>query len=93
MKGDIKKPTIWQRMRLQYRISIINETTLAELGHIHTNIWGVIVVLATLFVIVATLFTLTILFTPMRNYLPGYSANIRHQLMQESAKIDSMAPT
>lgn len=26
----------------------------------------------------------------MRNYLPGYSGNIRHQLMEESAKIDSM---
>ena len=90
MKGDIKKTSIWQRMRHQYRISIINEKTLAEHGHIRMNIWGVIVLLATIFVIVAILFTLTILFTPMRNYLPGYSANIRHQLMQESAKIDSL---
>jgi hypothetical protein len=90
MKGDLKKTTIWQRMRHQYRISIINEKTLAEHGHIRINIWGVIVLLSTLFVIVAILLTLTILFTPMRNYLPGYSANIRHQLMQESAKIDSL---
>jgi murein DD-endopeptidase MepM/ murein hydrolase activator NlpD len=33
---------------------------------------------------------LVILYTPIRNFLPGYSENIRHQLMEESARVDSL---
>ena len=31
-----------------------------------------------------------ILYTPIRNYLPGYSENIRQQLIIESARVDSI---
>jgi murein DD-endopeptidase MepM/ murein hydrolase activator NlpD len=31
-----------------------------------------------------------ILYTPIRNYLPGYSENIRQQLVEESTRIDSL---
>ena len=90
MKDDTKKTSLWQRMRHEYRISIINEKTLAEHGHVRLSGWGAIVLLAIVFIVSCILFSLAILFTPIRNYLPGYSENIRQQLMEESVLVDSL---
>jgi biotin carboxyl carrier protein len=90
MSEDNKKNSFWVRLRNKYRISIINEETWAEHGHLHLSGWGAIVVLAVAFMLTLVLFSLIILYTPIRNYLPGYSENIRHQLMEESARVDSL---
>lgn len=87
---DDKKISIWQRLRNKYRVSVLHEETLAERWHIHLSAWGAIVVVALLFVLSLALFSLLILYTPIRNYLPGYSENIRQQLIVESARIDSL---
>lgn len=47
-------------------------------------------VIALLFLLSLVLFSLVILYTPIRNYLPGYSENIRQQLVEESARVDSL---
>ncbi len=78
------------RLREKYRISVLNEDTLAEHWYLHLSGWGAIVVVAILFLLSLALFSLVILYTPVRHYLPGYSENIRHQLMAESAHIDSL---
>ena len=78
------------RLRNKYRISIISEETWAERGHLHLSAWGAVVLLGIIFVLSLALFSLVILYTPIRNYLPGYSENIRHQLMEESARVDSL---
>lgn len=90
MSEDSKKISFWMRLRNRYRISIINEETWAERGHLHLSGWGAVVMLAIAFCIALVLFSLVILYTPIRNYLPGYSENIRHQLMEESARVDSL---
>ena len=77
-------------MRHEYRISIINEKTLAEHGHLKLTVWGAIVLLTVIFLVSWLLFSLVILFTPIRNYLPGYSENIRQQLIEESTLVDSL---
>lgn len=46
--------------------------------------------LAGMFLLTLGLFSLVILYTPIRNYLPGYSENIRQQLVTESARVDSI---
>ena len=79
-----------QRLRNEYRISIINEDTLAEHRHLRITVGrGILLALGVAFVS-WLLFSLFILITPLRNYMPGYSVNIRHQLMEESAKVDSL---
>ena len=78
------------RLRNKYRISIISEETWAERGHLHLSAWGAVVLLGLIFVLSLALFSLIILYTPIRNYLPGYSENIRYQLMEESARVDSL---
>ncbi len=87
---DKKKTSLWQRLREKYRISVLDESTLTEYMHIRLNGWSAIVVTAILFALAMVLFSLVILYTPVKNYLPGYSENIRHQLMEESAKVDSL---
>lgn len=90
MAEEKKKISFWKRLRNKYRISVINEETLAERWYLHLSVWGGIVVIAILFVLSMLLFSLVILYTPVRNYLPGYSEDIRQQLIEESAKVDSI---
>jgi murein DD-endopeptidase MepM/ murein hydrolase activator NlpD len=75
---------------VKYRVSVLDELTLSERWHFRLNGWGAIVWIAILFLLALALFSLLILYTPIRNYLPGYSENIRQQLMVESARLDSM---
>ena len=85
-----KKNSFWRKLRKQYRISVLDNNTLAEHMHIHLNGWGAIVVAAVLFLLTMGLFSLMILYTPIKNYLPGYSEDIRHQLIEESTRLDSL---
>lgn len=84
------KNSLWRKLRKQYRISVLDNNTLAEHMHIHMNGWIAIVVAAVLFLLTMGLFSLMILYTPIKNYLPGYSEDIRHQLIEESTRLDSL---
>lgn len=90
MTREKNKISFWKRLRNKYRISVINEQTLAERWYLHLNAWGAIVVIALLFLLSMALFSLVILYTPVKNYLPGYSEDIRQQLIDESARVDSI---
>lgn len=90
MTREKNKISFWKRLRNKYRISVINEQTLAERWYLHLSAWGAIVVIALLFLLSMALFSLVILYTPVKNYLPGYSEDIRQQLIDESARVDSI---
>ena len=90
MENQSNKESLRQRLRVKYRVSVLDELTLSERWHFRLNGWGAIVWIAILFLLALALFSLLILYTPIRNYLPGYSENIRQQLMVESARLDSM---
>lgn len=89
--NETKKKTLWQRMREKYRISVVNEDTLAEQWYLHLSGWGAIVLLAVLFLTSLALFSLAIWYTPIKNYLPGYADNIRQELIDESNRLDSLS--
>ena len=88
--AEDKKISLWQRLRERYRISVLNEDTLAEKWYLHLSGWGAIVMVAVLFLVSLLLFSLVILYTPIKSYLPGYSENIRQQLVDESTRLDSL---
>lgn len=90
MSDETKKISLWRRLQYKYRISVLNEQTLAEKMYIRLNGIGAIVVVAVLFLLTMGLFSLVILYTPVKNYLPGYSEDIRQNLMKESARLDSI---
>jgi murein DD-endopeptidase MepM/ murein hydrolase activator NlpD len=90
LENESKKKSLRERLRVKYRVSVLDELTLSERWHFRLNGWGAIVWIAMLFLLALALFSLLILYTPIRNYLPGYSENIRQQLIVESSRLDSM---
>lgn len=91
MTEEKKKKSFWRKLHERYRISVLDEDTLTEHLHVRLSGWAAIVVTALLFVFTMGVFSLMILYTPIKNYLPGYSEDIRQQLIIETARIDSMS--
>ncbi len=87
------KETFWQRISAKYRISILNENTLNESGHIHLSRFGMFISIVLLFLTSFALFAAIIWFTPLKNYLPGYNENVRQELITATERIDSLSNT
>ncbi len=85
------KETFKDRLLAKYRISILNENTLNESGHIHLSRAGMILTVFVLFVLSFVLFASIIWFTPLKNYLPGYNQNVRQELISATERVDSLA--
>jgi murein DD-endopeptidase MepM/ murein hydrolase activator NlpD len=54
---------------------------------------GMFSFLTVVFILLLGLLSVLIVYTPIRNVLPGYSASIRQQLVDQSARVDSMQTT
>ncbi len=87
------KETFWQRLLAKYRLSILNENTLNEVGHIHLSRFGMFMSVVGMFLLSFALFALIIWFTPLKNYLPGYNENVRQELITATERIDSLTNT
>jgi murein DD-endopeptidase MepM/ murein hydrolase activator NlpD len=68
----------WQRTKenLQhtYRLIIMNNETFEEVGSYRLTLLNVYIAASTLIVLVAVLVVLAIAYTPLKNYLPGYTS-------------------
>ena len=69
---------------------MLEDSTLREVFHIRMSALGAFSFLTLVFVLILALFSVLIIYTPVRNILPGYSASIRQQLVDESARVDSL---
>ena len=76
--------------RRKYRLAMLDDLTLREVFHFRVSLLGVISVFTLTFVLIIALLSVLIIFTPIRNVLPGYSESLRQQLIQESARVDSL---
>jgi len=85
-----KKLTFWQRIRLRRRISVMDDQTFKELWSFRLSGLGLFIVITLLFVLTIAALSAAIIYTPMRNILPGYNQNIREELMNESQRLDSL---
>ena len=74
----------------KYRLAMLEDTTLREVFHIRVSAMSAISMLAVTFIVLLVLLSLLIVYTPVRNILPGYSASIRQQLIDASARVDSL---
>ncbi len=88
--AEQKKKGFWHRVRYRYRLTLMDESNLNEKWHIRLSGLSAFSVLFLLFCVVMVVFSLLIVYTPIRNVLPGYSESIRQQLMSESARVDSL---
>lgn len=74
----------------KYRLAMLDDTTLREVFHVRVSAMSAIGILSLIFVVLIVLLSLLIVYTPVRNIMPGYSASIRQQLIDESARVDSL---
>lgn len=86
-----RSKAFWNNIKFKYKLTILNENTLAEVAGIHVSklngLSVLLSVLAVLFLIAASI----IAFTPLRNYLPGYmNSEVRSQVVENALRVDSL---
>ena len=69
---------------------MLDDITLREVFHFRVSLLGAISVITISLIALIVLLSVLIVYTPLRNILPGYSASLRQQLIQESARVDSL---
>lgn len=76
--------------RRKYRLAMLDDLTLREVFHFRVSLLGAISVITLSILVLIVLLSVLIVYTPIRNILPGYSASLRQQLVDESARVDSL---
>ncbi len=85
------RKAFWHNFKFKYKLTITNENTLEEVVGIHVSkLNGVSWLLV--FTTVVFLFAATIIvWTPLRNYLPGYmNTEVRSQVVANALRADSL---
>jgi murein DD-endopeptidase MepM/ murein hydrolase activator NlpD len=90
-KKDKKKKSFMNRLRNKYRLVIMNDETLEERLTFRLSRLNVFVVLGTLTIILIILTSILIAFTPLREYIPGYTnVGLQKKLYELQIKTDSI---
>jgi len=88
---SVRFSSFLQKLRFQYRVSVLNENTLEESWHVRLSRLSVLVYASSLVLATFILLTLLIFATPIRYYLPGYGeSGDRSNIINESMLADSL---
>src|ERR1043166_8730088 len=86
-----KKKKLIDRLRVRYRFVILNENSLEERASFKLRPLSVFVTVGVTTILLIVLTTILIAFTPLREYIPGYSdVKMKRQLYNLVLKSDSM---
>ena len=69
---------------------MLDDLTLREVFHFRVSLLGAISIITISILALIALLSVLIVYTPIRNILPGYSASLRQQLIDASARVDSL---
>ncbi|MCX6247060.1 MAG: M23 family metallopeptidase [Bacteroidetes bacterium] len=88
----VKKKRSWMsRLRNKYRLVVMNDDTLEERLTFKLSRLNVFIVLGTLTIILIILTSILIAFTPLREYIPGYTnVGLQKKLYELQIKTDSI---
>jgi murein DD-endopeptidase MepM/ murein hydrolase activator NlpD len=90
-KKERKKKSWMNRLRNKYRLVIMNDESLEERLTFRLSRLNVFVVLGTLTIILIILTSILIAFTPLREYIPGYTnVGLQKKLYELQIKTDSI---
>ncbi|MEA4851110.1 MAG: M23 family metallopeptidase [Paludibacter sp.] len=90
-KKRVNLRSFFQKLRFQYRVSVLNENTLEESWHIRLSRLSVLIYASSLIITTFILITILIFTTPIRFYLPGYGeSGNRGKIISESMYVDSL---
>ena len=89
--AKLKANTSLSQLRNRYRLVIMNDDTYEEVVTFKLSRFSVYIMLSSIFVILVSLTVALIVFTPLKEYLPGYgSRNSRRELQVLKMKTDSL---
>ena len=87
-----KRQILKKKLYAKSRLIILNEDTFEEIFSLPLTLMNVFVVATLGAVIIITLTTFLIAFTPLREYIPGYaSSELRQNAVQLAIKSDSLS--
>ena len=91
---DVKKETKGtrrNRLRVKYRLVIMNEETFKERASLLLTPMNVIILGGSIAIFLVVLVTYIIAFTPLREYIPGYAdTDLRLQVYENTVRTDSL---
>lgn len=77
--------------RFKFRITLLNEQTLHEVGRVRLSLLHSIMILLSIITLLIFSGALLVAFSPLRNYLPGYlNVDARRQIVENQIKLDSL---
>lgn len=86
-----KKKPLLQRLKNKYRLIIYNDDTFEEIWYMRLSRLNVLAVFGTGAILLITLVSLLIAYTPIREFIPGYpEGDMRRTMVQNYAKLDSL---
>lgn len=86
-----KKPKKLQKLKNKYRLVILNDDSFEEKYSLRLSRLNVFAVSGTLALLLILLVTIIIAFTPLREFIPGYTdVKLRQTSINNSFKIDSL---
>ena len=93
MSGNrLKRKKFWNRLLIKNRLIILNEDTFEEIFSFKLNIMSVFVSLTLGAILLISLTTVLIAFTPLREFIPGYSSSkLKRDATVLALKSDSLS--
>lgn len=89
---DKKKRTLWERLTAPYRLVLLNDETFEEVTSFRLTRMNVYILASTIFVILVLVTVSAIVYTPMKEYIPGYAdVNMRRDVMNLKMQSDSLS--
>lgn len=82
--------TFWQRLTRKFRLSITDDHSLRQIWSVRWNWLSVVMFLLVMFLLIWTALSAIIIYTPARKLLPGYREDLSQQIIEQSARVDSL---
>ncbi|MDO4727685.1 MAG: M23 family metallopeptidase [Bacteroidota bacterium] len=91
MSTPKKKKSLKTHLLNKNRLVLLNETTFEERFSLRLNLMNVFLLITGISIVMFTLTIYVIAFTPLREYIPGYSSpKLNHDVMDLTIKSDSL---
>jgi murein DD-endopeptidase MepM/ murein hydrolase activator NlpD len=93
MSEEKKNRSFMDRLRIKYRMVLLNDDSFAEKFSFRLTALNVFIVVGVISIVMIAIVTSIIAFTPLREFIPGYAAEIstKRNLIALSLKTDSLA--
>lgn len=90
-----KRNVILKNLKNRYRLVVMNDSTFEERFSLRLTPLGLIILAGSISVFMTAFVTSIIVFTPLREYIPGYGSEVklRRQLIALTARTDSISGT